>query len=101
MSSRDGNNTANDERRRPQRPRIGGVYEWNPAGLDIFDSKVKRKKGDLVRVAKGSQFGGRNRLPQPFTYLEDPNTGEFLGMALDDSLQTRNLQSSTEEIPEV
>jgi len=100
MPSRDGNNTAHDGRRRPQRPRIGGVYEWNPKGLDEFDSKVKRKRGDLVRVAKGSQFGGRNTLPQPFTYLEDPNTGEFLGMALDESLQVRNTQESTEEIAE-
>lgn len=90
--------TSKDSRRRPQRPRVGGVYEWNPIGLDAFDSKIKREKGSLVRVAKGSKAGVRGRLPHPFTYLEDPNTGEFLGMALDDSLQLRKYMQ-TEETP--
>ena len=90
--------TSKDGRRRPQRPRVGGVYEWNPTGLDAFDSKIKREKGSLVRVAKGSKAGVRGRLPHPFTYLEDPNTGEFLGMALDDSLQLRKYMQ-TEETP--
>jgi len=88
--------TSKDGRRRPQRPRVGGVYEWNPTGLDAFDSKIKREKGSLVRVAKGSKAGVRGRLPHPFTYLEDPNTGEFLGMALDDSLQLRKYMSTEE-----
>lgn len=83
-----GNDTSRDGRRRPQRPRVGGVYEWHPEGLDQFDSKVKRPKGSLVRVAKGSKVGV-NRLPHPFTYLEDPDTGEFLGLALDQSLKPR------------
>lgn len=86
-----GSDTANDESRRPQRPRIGGVYEWHPEGLDVFDSKVKRSKGSLVRVAKGSKIGP-NRLPHPYTYLEDPDTGEFLGLALDQSLKQRGTQ---------
>lgn len=83
-----GEDTSRDNRRRPQRPRVGGVYEWHPSGLDAFDSKVKRPKGSLVRVAKGSRIGV-GRLPHPFTYLEDPDTGEFLGLALDQSLQPR------------
>lgn len=83
-----GEDTSRDSRRRPQRPRVGGVYEWHPSGLDAFDSKVKRPKGSLVRVAKGSRTGV-GRLPHPFTYLEDPDTGEFLGLALDQSLQPR------------
>lgn len=87
-----GNDTANDDSRRPQRPRVGGIYEWHPQGLDEFDSKVKRNKGSLVRVAKGSRVGPSNRLPVPFTYLEDPDTGEFLGLALDQSLKQRGTQ---------
>ena len=90
------NDSSKDARRRPQRPRVGGVYEWNPTGLDKFDSKIKREKGSLVRVAKGSKAGVKGRLPHPFTYLEDPHTGEFLGMALDDSLQLRKYMSSEE-----
>lgn len=90
------NDTSKDGRRRPQRPRVGGVYEWNPTGLDAFDSKIKREKGSLVRVAKGSKAGVKGRLPHPFTYLEDPNTGEFLGMALDDSLQLRKYMPTEE-----
>lgn len=88
--------TSRDGRRKPQRPRIGGVYEWNPTGLDAFDSKIKRTKGSLVRVAKGSREGVKGRLPHPFTYLEDPNTGEFLGLALDDSLQLRDYMQPEE-----
>lgn len=90
------NDTSKDGRRRPQRPRVGGVYEWNPTGLDAFDSKIKREKGSLVRVAKGSKAGVKGRLPHPFTYLEDPATGEFLGMALDDSLQLRKYMPTEE-----
>lgn len=82
-----GDDTSQDTRRRPQRPRIGAVYEWHPTGLDAFDPKVKRDKGSLVRVAKGSQSGVNGRPIQPFTYLEDPNTGEYLGLAIDDSLK--------------
>jgi hypothetical protein len=84
-----GREEKNNPNRRPQRPRVGAVYEWHPTGLDEFDSKVKRPKGSLVRVAKGSNLGASGRLPRPFTYLEDPDTGEFLGLALDSSLQMR------------
>lgn len=76
--------------RRPQRPRIGAVYSWHPVGLDKFDPKVKIAKGSLVRVAKGSKVGVFGRMPRPFTYLEDPNTGQFLGLALENSLQAKD-----------
>jgi len=89
MPARDGRDTSKDVRRRPQRPRIGGVYEWHPTGLDAFDPKVRSKRGSLVRVAKGSQTGSKGRTPRPFTYLEDPYTGEFLGLGLDDSLRAQ------------
>jgi len=85
-----GDDSSNNLKRRPQRPRIGGVYEWHPEGLDAFDSKIKLPKGSLVRVSKGSNLG--ERLPLPFTYLENPDTGEFLGVALDQSLKQRGTQ---------
>lgn len=83
-----GRNEQNNSRRRPQRPRVGAVYEWQPEGLDKEKSKLNIEPGSLVRVAKGSQFGAM-RLPPPFTYVEDPKNGEFLGLALDDSLKPR------------
>ena len=87
-----GNDTSRSESRRPQRPRVGAVYEWQPQGLDVFDPKVKRPAGSRVRVAKGSKTGVRGRMPHPFTYLEDPDTGEFLGLALDGSLRSSGNQ---------
>ncbi|MBM4179580.1 MAG: hypothetical protein FJ211_09630 [Ignavibacteria bacterium] len=57
-------------------------------GLDKEKSKLNIEPGSLVRVAKGSQFGAM-RLPPPFTYVEDPDNGEFLGLALDNSLKPR------------
>lgn len=83
-----GHNEQNNSRRRPQRPRVGAVYEWRPEGLDREKSKLNIEPGSLVRVAKGSQFGAM-RLPSPFTYVEDPKDGKFLGLALDDSLKPR------------
>lgn len=85
-----GDDSSKNLNRRPQRPRVGGVYEWHPEGLDAFDSKIKLPKGSLVRVSKGSNLG--TRLPLPFTYLENPETGEFLGVALDQSLKQRGTQ---------
>lgn len=84
-----GRNEQNNTRRRPQRPRVGAVYEWHPSGLDKEKSKLAIEPGSLVRVAKGSQFGGL-RLPPPFTYVEDPINGDFLGLALDESLKPRS-----------
>jgi len=83
-----GQNEQHNSHRRPQRPRVGAVYEWYPEGLDKEKSKLNIEPGSLVRVAKGSQFGAM-RLPPPFTYVEDPNNGEFLGLALDNSLKPR------------
>lgn len=83
-----GHNEQTNKRRRPQRPRVGAVYEWHPEGLDKEKSKLTIEPGSLVRVAKGSQFSAM-RLPPPFTYVEDPNNGEFLGLALDKSLKPR------------
>lgn len=86
MSS--GRNEKSNSRRRPQRPRVGAVYEWRPQGLDKEQSKLNIEPGSLVRVSKGSQFSSM-RLPSPFTYVEDPKDGKFLGLTLDDSLRPR------------
>lgn len=83
-----GRNERRNNNRRPQRPRVGAVYEWHPEGLDKEKSKLDIEPGSLVRVAKGSQFGTL-RLPPPFTYVEDPKDGKFLGLALDNSLKPR------------
>lgn len=88
---------AHNAKRRPQRPRVGAVYSWHPTGLDMFDPKVKLPKGSLVRVAKGSRLGTSTRTPRPFTYLEDPNTGQFLGLALEGSLQSRDYTPEIED----
>jgi hypothetical protein len=87
-----GRNKKNDTRRRPQRPRVGAVYEWHPSGLDKDKSKLNIEPGSLVRVAKGGQFGSL-RLPPPFTYVEDPISGNFLGLTLDESLKPRNTKN--------
>jgi hypothetical protein len=89
-----GKDESKNPSRRPQRPRIGAIYSWHPTGLDAFDPKVKIPTGTLVRVAKGSHVGV-GRTPRPFTYLEDPNTGEFLGLALEQSLQSRDYTRET------
>ena len=92
-----GEDERDNPQRRPQRPRVGGVYKWHPIGLDQFDPKITRPKGSLVRVAKGSKAGIRGRMQRPFTYLEDPSTCEFLVLALDDSLREQSYTEDTTE----
>lgn len=84
-----GKDEVNKEKRRPQRPRVGAVYEWYPQGLDKSNSKLTIPEGSLVRVAKKTQFGTM-RLPPPFTYVENANNGEYLGVVLEQSLRSRN-----------
>ena len=56
----------------------GRVFRYEPAGWDVFDPKVSIEPGTLVR--KTQPAGCPRNGTMGHTFIEDAETGEFLGL---------------------
>lgn len=62
----------------------GRVFRYEPVGWDVFDPKVSLERGRLVR--KTQPAGCPRNGTMGHTFIEDAETGEFLGLVLLSSL---------------
>lgn len=62
----------------------GRVFRYEPVGWDVFDPKVGIDAGRLVR--KTQPAGCPRNGTMGHTFIEDAETGEFLGLVLIASL---------------
>lgn len=85
---------ANGVDERFNRKRRPSVVQFDPVGPDIFDPKSKVKAGTSVRVASSR---GVRQPAKGYEYIENPETGEYLGVASTQSLKNEGTSISDEE----
>jgi hypothetical protein len=81
-----------DERHNPKRR--PSIVEFDPVGLDAFAPKANIEAGTRVRIASSR---GVKQPAKGYEYIENPETGEYLGVASTQSLKNQGTSLSDEE----
>ncbi len=77
-----------NKKRRPS------VVQFDPVGPDVFDPKARVEAGTKVRIASSR---GVRQPAKGYEYIENPETGEYLGVASTQSLVNEGISLSDEE----
>ena len=67
------------------RVKAGNCYRFEPVLLDVIDSRTPAQPGDIVRVVNLPGCPKANTMRH--AHIENPDTGEFLGLVHVNSLQ--------------
>ena len=81
-----------DERHNPKRR--PSILQFDPTGPDVFAPTAKVEAGTSVRIASSR---GVKQPAKGYEYIEDPETGEYLGVASTQSLKNQGISLSDEE----
>lgn len=85
---------ANGTDERFNRKRRPSVMQFDPVGPDVFAPKSKVEAGTSVRLASSR---GIRQPAKGYEYIENPETGEYLGIASTQSLKSQGISLSDEE----
>jgi hypothetical protein len=65
--------------------RVGKLYRYDPALIDIIDGRTSLRKGDVIRVKNLPGCPPANTMNH--CYVVDPDTDAFIGMVCCGSLE--------------